>query len=72
MKILEQIEIIRGNSSPTIKLGVAGTQNLDGYTCEMRIIDNLGEEVVAKREVTEKVSESKTEFFALTIRASDT
>ena len=72
MKILEKISVVRGESSPTFKLGVAGVKNLDGYTCEMRITSDSGKEVVAKREVYEKITEGKTESFALTIRASDT
>ena len=72
MKILEKIEIIKGNTGPTIVLGVKGAKNLGGYTCEMRIIDNSGKEVIARREVTEKTVERETESFVLTIKASDT
>ena len=72
MKILEKIEVIQGNSGPTIKLGVAGVNSLDDYTCEMKITDESGNQVIAKRVVEDKITEGAIESFSLTIRASDT
>lgn len=72
MRILEKIEVIQGDSTPTIKLGVAGVKSLDGYTCDMNVADQSGVEVVAKREVIEKIAEQAKESFALSLKASET
>ena len=72
MKILEKIEIIQGNASPTISLGVAGVKSLDGYSCEMKVTGESGQIVVKKRVEEDKITEGAKESFALKIKSSDT
>ncbi len=72
MKILEKIEIIQGDPSPSINLGVSGAKSLSGYTCETKVIDESGEIVVPSRKITEIIVDGTKEVFAVNLRAAET